>query len=116
KCVGAHFTPAGYSLNTNQPPYQPSRIPPAPGGDARFADPSKAILPPQTQTTIGDTLSAKGISWAWYAGAWNVALKDGMQAPDLPRTMINTREGGAPYFVTHHQPFNYYARFAPGTA
>jgi acid phosphatase len=30
--------------------------------------------------------------------------------------MINTRADGAPYFVTHHQPFNYFARFAPGTA
>ena len=26
-----------------------------------------------------------------------------------------TRADGAPYFVTHHQPFNYFARFAPGT-
>ena len=61
--VPGEFTPDGYSLTTNQPPYQPSRVPPAPGGDARFADPSKGILPPQTQKTIGDTLSAKGISW-----------------------------------------------------
>ena len=50
----------GYSLSTNQPPYQPSRVPPAPGGDPRYADPSKHILPPQTQKTIGDTLSAQG--------------------------------------------------------
>ena len=83
---------------------------------ARFADPAKHTLPPQTQTTIGDTLSAKGISWAWYAGAWDAALKDGMQPPDAPRKVIATRADGAPYFVTHHQPFNYFARFAPGTA
>ena len=44
----------------------------------------KHTLPPQTQKTIGDTLSAKGISWAWYAGAWNAAVKDGMQPPDAP--------------------------------
>ena len=31
-------------------------------------------LPPQTTKTIGDTLSAKAISWAWYAGGWNDAL------------------------------------------
>jgi len=114
--VGGDFTSDGYSLSTNQPPYQPSRVPPAPGGDARFADPSKAILPPQTQRTVGDTLSEKGVTWAWYAGAWNVALKDGMQAHDAPRKAINTREAGAPYFVTHHQPFNYFANYAPGTA
>src|SRR4030095_11580508 len=88
--VPGDFTADGYSLSTNQPPYQParvapaplshpSRVPPAPVGDPRFADPTKAILPPQTQATIGDTLSAKGISWAWYARAWNLALKDGMQ-------------------------------------
>ena len=29
---------------------------------------------------------------------------------------IATSVDGAPYFVTHHQPFNYFARFAPGTA
>ena len=27
------FTPDGYSVNTTQPPYQPSRVPPAKGGD-----------------------------------------------------------------------------------
>ena len=78
-------TPDGYSVNTTQPPYQPSRVPPAKGGDPRFADPAKDPLPPQTQKTIGDTLSAKGVSWAWYAGAWNAALKDGMQPPERKR-------------------------------
>ena len=29
--------------------------------------------------------------------------------------IIANNEPGAPYFVTHHQPFNYFARFAPGT-
>jgi phospholipase C len=113
--VPGEFTADGYSLSTNQPPYQPSRVPPAAGGDPRFADPSKGVLPPQTQKTIGDTLSAKGVSWAWYGGAWNTALKDGMQPASAKRTVIATSEAGAPYFVTHHQPFNYFARFAPGT-
>jgi len=39
-----------------------------------------------------------------------------MQPPEAPRKVIATRADGAPYFVTHHQPFNYFARFAPGTA
>ena len=34
-------------------------------------------IEPQTAKTIGDTLSAKGISWAWYAGGWTQALADG---------------------------------------
>ena len=115
--IPGEFTPDGYSLSTNQPPYQPSRVPPAPGGDARFADPSKGgVLAPQTQKTIGDTLSAKGISWVWYGGAWNAAVKDGMQPAAAKRMIIANLEPGAPYFVTHHQPFNYFARFAPGTA
>ncbi len=109
-------TSDGWSVNTTQPPYQPSRIPPAKGGDPRFADVSKHPLPPQTAKTIGDTLSAKGISWAWYSGAFDLAVQDGMQDAAAPRKVIATRANGAPYFVTHHQPFNYFARFAPGTA
>jgi acid phosphatase len=113
--VAGEFTADGYSLTNNQPPYQPSRVPPAPGGDARYADTSKQVLPPQTATTIGDTLSAKGISWAWYGGAWNLALKDGMQDASAKRQIIYNNEKGSPYFVAHHQPFNYFARYAPGT-
>jgi phospholipase C len=110
------FTPDGYAVSTNQPPYQPSRVPPAKDGDRRLADPAKHFLPPQTMTTIGDTLTAKGVTWAWYAGGWNAAVKDGSQPADAPRKVIATSANGAPYFVTHHQPFNYFTRFAPGTA
>jgi phospholipase C len=114
--LGGEVTPDGYSVNTTQPPYQPSRVEPAKDGDARFADPAKHTLPPSKLKTIGDTLSAKGISWVWYAGAWDAAVKDGMQPPGAARKVIATRADGAPYFVTHHQPFNYFKRFAPGTA
>ena len=114
--LGGETTPDGFSVNTTQPPYQPSRIPPAKGGDPRYADPARHTLPPQKLKTIGDTLSAKGVSWVWYSGAWDDAVKDGMQPPDAKRVIINYREKGAPNFVTHHQPFNYFARFAPGTA
>ena len=51
----------------------------------------KHTLPPQTLTTIGDTLSAKGVSWAWYAGAWDAALQDGMQPPDAPSARSSPR-------------------------
>ncbi|MDO9106599.1 MAG: acid phosphatase [Methylovulum sp.] len=110
------LTPDGYSVNTQQPPYQPSGIPPAVGGDPRFADANAEHQPlaPQTTQTIGDTLTAKGISWAWYAGAWSLALIDGMQAPDIKRSIIYTNQQGTHNFQAHHQPFNYYARFAPG--
>ena len=109
-------TPDGYTVNTMQPPYQPSGIPPAPGGDFSFSDKARNPTPPQTAKTIGDTLSAKGVSWAWYAGGWNQALADGMRDPKEKRAIIYHREGGSPNFQPHHQPFNYYARFAPGSA
>jgi acid phosphatase len=108
-------TPDGWSVNTTQPPYQPSRVPPAKDGNPALTDPAKYTLPPQRTKTVGDTLSAKGVSWVWYAGAWDAAVADGMQPPDAKRKAIATSENGGPYFVTHHQPFNYFARFAPGT-
>jgi acid phosphatase len=119
--IGGQVTPDGYSVNTSQPPYQPSGIPPALGADAAFADPKGTQqwgvpAPPQSAKTIGDTLSAKGVSWTWYAGAWNQALEDGRQSPQEKRKIIYTRDNNSPNFQPHHQPFNYFARFAPGTA
>jgi phospholipase C len=89
-------------------------------GPLEFANPKGTErlglpLPPQTNTTIGDTLSAKGVSWAWYAGGWNAALADGRRPPSEKRQIIYTRENNSINFQPHHQPFNYFARFAPGT-
>jgi acid phosphatase len=98
------ITPDGYAVNTMAPPYQPSWVRPAPGADAATADPQDpSVLPPQTYQTIGDLLSEHGIGWAWYGGAWQAAL-DGRG------------EGSRPNFQHHHQPFNYFKQFAPGTA
>jgi acid phosphatase len=98
------ITPDGYAVNTMAPPYQPSFIPPAPGGDPQLADPADpSTLPPQSYRTIGDLLSDKKVSWAWYGGAWQATL-DGKGGAD------------APNFQYHHQPFNYFKQFAPGTA
>jgi len=109
-------SPDGYTVNTTQPPYQPSGIAPAPGGNLDLADPSKHPLPPSHDRTIGDTLSAKGVSWAWYAGGWNAALADGRRDASEPRSVIYAVRPGQIAFQPHHQPFNYYERFAPGTA
>jgi phospholipase C len=99
-----NLSPDFYAVNTMQPPYQPSANAPAPGGDRAYADPAKpTTLPPQTERTIGDLLSAKGVTWAWYAGAWQAAL-DGKNAEPVPN------------FQYHHQPFNYFADMAPDTA
>ena len=99
-----NITPDGYAVNTMQPPYQPSANKPAPGQDAALADPNNpTTLPPQKMETIGDLLSAKGVEWAWYAGAWQATL-DGQNKIPVPN------------FQFHHQPFNYMADLAPGTA
>ena len=101
-------TPDGYAVNTTQPSYQPSNISPPANGDSRLADLTENPLPAQDSSkvnTIGDTLSAKNISWTWYAGAWNEALRS--------RSAIGNK--GAPNFQTHHQPFNYFSRFDPST-
>jgi phospholipase C len=109
-------SPDGYAVNTSQPPFQPSGYAPAAGGDLHLADRSKFPIPPQTSTTIGDTLSAKGVSWTWFSGGWKQALADGEQAPEVKRDVIYSRTEGSPMFQPHHQPFNYFARCAPGTA
>jgi acid phosphatase len=114
-------TPDGYVVNTAQPPYQPSGVPPQAEGNPDLTDPNGTPLggvplPPQNARTIGDTLSAKGIAWAWYAGGWNLALADGRQPPQEKRKVIYAAAAGGPAFEPHHQPFNYFVRFAPGTA
>jgi len=98
------ITPDGFAVNTMAPPYQPSYIRPAAGGDTTLADPNDpAVLPPQTYDTIGDLLSRKGVSWAWYGGAFQAAL--------------DAKGGGPkPNFQYHHQPFNYFKQFGPGTS
>ncbi|MEP6572699.1 MAG: alkaline phosphatase family protein [Gemmatimonadota bacterium] len=82
-------TPDGYAVNTaftvNSP--HPATVP------------AVNLVPNQTFPTIGDRLSAKGISWAWYAGGWNDALAGNPGA----------------LFQFHHQPFAYFANFADGT-
>src|SRR3954452_14619039 len=55
-------------------------------------------LPPLNGTTIGDRLSGAGVSWNWYSGGWDDAVAGD---PDA-------------LFQYHHQPFAYFANYAPG--
>src|SRR6266550_792815 len=102
-----------FAVNTIQPAFQPFKGSPQ--------------LPPQTGTTIGDELSAASVSWAWYSGGWSNADGD-VGAPGWTNGTIAgtcTDPDSAPnpvypycpnkVFQYHHQPFNYYASFAPGT-
>ena len=117
QCGGT--TPAGlgcgdYAVNTIQPAVQP------------FSSPTALKLPLQTAPTIGDRLSAKGIDWAWYSGGWSNADGDvgapGWTNGTTPGTCTDPNTAtGAVYpncpgnlFQFHHQPFNYFAAYAPG--
>lgn len=111
-----------YAINTIQPSYQPSGIPPMPGASAEQrllanAEGAQAPLPAVDQSvkTIGDTLSAAGVEWKWYSGGWNLALKDGTQEAGAKRQAIYNAAADSINFQPHHQPFNYYARFNPMT-
>jgi acid phosphatase len=97
-----------YSVNTSQPPFPPS------GNANTSAPPQQSVnllatntLPAQTQTTIGDLLTAAGVNWAYYAGAWDFALTN-------PAFASGTSAAN-PNFQYHHQPFNFFAAFDPST-
>jgi acid phosphatase len=113
-----NITPKNYfgdgtfrAVNTMQPPYQPAANAPDPADTTHlYTNPATATtLPPQTQQNIGDLLTAKKVSWRWYAGAWDqsLAIATGNRAfPAAP-------PGAAPNFQFHHQPFNYFANLDP---
>ena len=86
----AAVSPDGFAVNTIYTVYTPH---PA-------NTPKPELLPPQTMRTIGDALSEKGVSWAWYSGGWNDAVAG---KPDRR-------------FQYHHQVFAYFERYGDGTA
>jgi len=83
-------TPDGYAVNTSYTINTPH--------PAAITD-TNQLLPEQTMPTIGDRLSEKNVSWAWYSGGWNDAVAG---HPD-------------PLFQFNHQPFAYFANYADGT-
>ncbi|CAA7612884.1 Acid phosphatase [Magnetospirillum sp. LM-5] len=85
-----NVTSDGFAVNTIQPVGGPF----APG-----ADPA-TLLPVQNAPTIGDRLSEKGISWAWYSGGWDDAERGQAQSD----------------FQYHHQPYAYFAPYQRGHA
>jgi acid phosphatase len=104
----ASLTPDFHAVNTFGPPYAPS-FNTDPKNPLLANRANANILPPQTYRTIGDTLSAAGVDWAWYGGAWQLAL-DGKGDSGL-----NSNFPESPNFQPHHQPLNYFRQFAPGT-
>jgi len=81
-------TPDGYVVNhvlSRNTPYPPK------------SDTSQ-LLPSQTMPTIGDKLSEKNISWAWYSEGWDDAVA-----------------GKKNNFAYNHEPFLYFANYEAGT-
>ncbi|WP_404711991.1 acid phosphatase [Sphingomonas sp. MMS24-J13] len=106
KFVPNTITPDFWAVNTIMPPYAPAyELDPQRPGFANWK--SSGTLVPQSHKTIGDMLNAKRVDWAWYAGGWAEALAGRGTDGEFP-----TR----PNFQPHHQPFNYYTQFGPGTA
>jgi len=128
--AGRPAVPAGlacgdFAVNTTQPFYQPF----SPGtADVRR-------LQPLTIPNIGDRLSARKVDWAWYSGGWSNANGDvgasgwtngnGLVCTDPNHLVVKDSSGNVVNtfpncpdvdFQFHHQAFNYYANYAPGTA
>ena len=74
-------------------------------------------LPPQNARTIGDTLSAKGVELGLVCGRLECGARRWHGSPPQREAQghLHARRR-RPNFQPHHQPFNYFARFAPGTA
>jgi acid phosphatase len=110
-----------HAINTMQPAYQPSGNAPSRGPESNplLADPTRAsTLPAQTEPTIGDRLTARNVSWTWYAGSWNAAVADGPRESGTRRVIYRSSRTGISTkdsidFQAHHQPFNYYAALDP---
>ena len=83
-------TPDGYVVNTAFPAKGPA--------PKQLTDPA-FLVPEQDFPHIGDRLSEKNISWAWYAGGWDDALAGEARSQ----------------FQFHHQPFGYFRSTALGT-
>ena len=58
---------------------------------------------PGYTVTIGNRLDDAGIAWKWYAGGWNAALQNNLNAANDPSII----------FQFHHQAFAYYTKYAP---
>ncbi len=108
-----------WAVNTLQPPWEPQ---------GTFGAPQPATDDTTTALNIGDRMSDAGVSWAWYAGGWDNAAGNvggpGWTNGSTVGTCTDPNHSGAdgqyPYcpdstFQFHHQPFNYFSRYAPGT-
>ncbi|KIA93414.1 acid phosphatase [Pedobacter kyungheensis] len=81
-------TPDGYAINTVL-----SRNKPYPAKSD-----TTQLMPAQTIPTIGEGMTEKGVSWAWYSEGWDDAVA-----------------GRKNNFAYNHEPFLYFAKYKEGT-
>jgi phospholipase C len=104
-----------WAVNTMQPAFEPF---------GTFGE----RLVAQSHATIGDRLTAKGVDWAWYSGGWSNAAGivngPGWTNGSGPTCSDPNHDPNPAYvypkcpdatFQFHHQPFVYFANYAPGT-
>jgi acid phosphatase len=109
-----------WAVNTLQPAWEPQ---------GTFGAPEPATDDTTLALNIGDRMSDAGVSWAWYSGGWTNAAGNvggpGWTNGTTPGTCtdpnVSTADKQYPFcpdssFQFHHQPFNYFTRYAPGTA
>jgi acid phosphatase len=84
------LTPDGHAVNTMFAAFGPH--------SPNVKNP-RMVLPVLTEPTLGDRLSDKKVSWAWYSGGWNDAVAG---QPDET-------------FQFHHQPYIYFQRYGDGS-
>lgn len=85
------LTPDGYAVNTIQPYNPPYK--------AKYSEPLMRLKPLEYDT-IGDRLSDKNVSWSWYSGGYDDAKMG---------------KGDHIHYQYHHNPFLYFAKYAPDT-
>jgi phospholipase C len=108
-----------WAVNTLQPAWEPQ---------GTFGAKEPATDDTNVALNIGDRMSDAGVSWAWYSGGWDNAAGNvggpGWTNGSTPGTCtdphVSTADRQYPYcpdssFQFHHQPFNYFTRYAPGT-
>jgi phospholipase C len=69
-----------------------------------------------TGTNIGDLLNAKGITWGWFEGGFNLSLTNSNGTTGCKRSTTSAVTGQTKGdYVQHHEPFQYYTQTANPT-
>ncbi len=58
---------------------------------------------------VGDLLNAKGVSWGWFEGGFDLTATNPNNTIGCTRSSVSTYTGTQTDYSAHHQPFQYYA-------